>query len=71
MFLLILAVLTVLILLDFLSLIKERCNWIKYVGVRISKFDVDDGVIISVSQSPNHYTTQCTQFFTPLTDIPL
>ena len=54
MFLLIMAVLTVLILLDFISLIQERCNWIKYVGVRISKFDVDDGVIISVPQSPNH-----------------
>ena len=73
MFLLIVAVITVLMLLDFLPLIQERCHWIKSVGVRVSvaKFDVYDGVILSVPWALNCYVTLCLQFSTPLTYLSL
>ena len=50
MFPLIVAVITVLILIDFLPLIQERRDWLKYAGIRVSvvKFDIDNGVILSV-----------------------
>ena len=43
-------VLNIIILIDFLPPIQERCHWIKYVGVCVSveKFDVDDSVSLSV-----------------------
>ena len=51
MFLLLVPVIVILILLDFLPLSQERYHWLKPVGVRISvaEFDVDYGIIMSVS----------------------
>ena len=45
MFPLIVAVITVLILLDFLSPSQDLRHWLKYVGIRIivTKFGVNDG----------------------------
>ena len=50
MFLLIVTVITVIILIDFLSQIQERYHWLRYVGVyvSVSEYDVDDGVTMSV-----------------------
>ena len=50
MFTLIVSVLTMLILIDFIPYIQERCHWIKYVGVHVSvtKFDVNDGISMSI-----------------------
>ena len=47
---LLVAVLTMLILLGFLLLSQEICHCLRYIGVHISvaKFDVDDGVSLSV-----------------------
>ena len=49
-FLLIVAFLTVVILLDFLPQIQEHLHWIKFVGVCIivADFDVNDGVSLSI-----------------------
>ena len=45
------AVLTMLILIDFLPPIQERRHWFKYVGIRviIAKFDANDGFSLLVS----------------------
>ena len=44
------AVLTVLILIDFLPPIQERCHVLKYVGIhiRVNEFNVDDDISMSV-----------------------
>ena len=51
MFPFLVAVLTVLILIDFFPLSQERCHWLKYVGlcIIIAKFDVANGASLSVS----------------------
>ena len=48
---LIVAVITVIILLDFLPPIHERRHWIKSVGIRVSvtEFDVMDDLSLSIS----------------------
>ena len=49
MFLLIVAAITVLILLDVIPPRQEHCNCIKYTGIRVSvaEFEVDYGVSLS------------------------
>ena len=49
MFLLLVAVLTVLILILLLPTIQELIHWLMLVGIRVSvsKFDVDDGVSLA------------------------
>ena len=49
MFPLLMSVLTIIILLHFLSLIQECFHWIKHVGIRFrfTKFDVNYGVGLS------------------------
>ena len=51
MFPLLVAVLIVIILIDFLPPSQERCHWIKSIGVRVrvADFYADDGVSLYVS----------------------
>ena len=52
MFPLIMAVITMLTLLDFHPPIQERRHWLKYIGIRISvaNFDVNYGFSLSISR---------------------
>ena len=61
MFPLVVAVITMLIIVDFLVLILESQHCLKSVGIRVivTKFDVNDDVSMSVSQALNHYVTPC------------
>ena len=51
MFLLLVAVITMLILLAFFSPIQEHYHWLKLVGIRngVAELDVDYGVSLSVT----------------------
>ena len=62
------AVLTVLILLHFLSPNLERSHWIKSIGIRVNfvEFDVDDGVSLLVPQALYNYVIPCFRSTTPL-----
>ena len=50
MFHMIVEVLNVLIIVNFIPLIQKRCHLLEYIGVTVSiaKFDVDDGISLSV-----------------------
>ena len=64
---LIVEVLTILTLLDFLSLIQEHRHWIKYLGIRIivAKFNINDGVSISIPYYLNHDTPRVSNLSPP------
>ena len=67
-FLLLVAVLNVLILINFLPLRQESYHCIKPVGIsiRVAKFGVNYGVGLSIPQAPDKYVTPCLQTITPM-----
>ena len=66
-------VLTVINLLEFISLSQDNFHWIKPVGIRtsVAKFDVGYGVGLYSPQALDDYVTPCLQTLTLLTYLPL
>ena len=61
MFPLVVTVLIVIVIFDRLPSDQECCHWIVLVRihVRITKFDVNDGVDLTISQTSDHHISPC------------